>query len=77
MLAGQVGVADHVHIGDRVQIGARPAWPADVPAGERMLGSPARPEGEEKRILLSLDRLPGLCRDVRRIKQQLGMPDEE
>jgi hypothetical protein len=45
----------------------------DIPAGARVLGTPARPEGEEKRIYFSLDRLPALCRDVRRIKQLLGM----
>jgi UDP-3-O-[3-hydroxymyristoyl] glucosamine N-acyltransferase len=73
VLAGQVGIADHVHIGDQAVIGARSGVPRDVPAGERMLGAPARPESEEKRILLSLGRLPELCRDVRQIKQQLGL----
>jgi UDP-3-O-[3-hydroxymyristoyl] glucosamine N-acyltransferase len=77
VLAGQVGVADHVHIGDRALIGAQSGVPSDVPAGVRVLGAPARPEGEQKRILLSLDRLPALCRDVRRLKRQLGVADEE
>ena len=73
VIAGQVGVADHIHIGDRTQIGARSGVIKDTGAGERLLGAPARPEREEKRILLSLDRLPGLCKDVARIKQQLGL----
>ncbi|HWG46853.1 MAG TPA: UDP-3-O-(3-hydroxymyristoyl)glucosamine N-acyltransferase [Gemmataceae bacterium] len=73
VLAGQVGVADHVHIEDRAIIGAKSGVVRDVPAGERMLGAPAKPEGEEKRILLSLSRLPELCRDVRRVKHQLGL----
>ncbi len=77
VLAGQVGVADHVHIGDRSLIGARSGVAADIPAGVRMLGAPARPEGETKRILLSLDRLPALCKDMRRLKRQLGVTDEE
>ena len=77
VLAGQVGVADHVHIGDRALIGAQSGVPSDVPAGVRVLGAPARPEREQKRILLSLDRLPALCKDVRRLKRQLGVPDEE
>jgi UDP-3-O-[3-hydroxymyristoyl] glucosamine N-acyltransferase len=77
VMAGQCGVADHVHIGDRAQIGAKSGVPADVPAGTRVLGIPSRPEGVQKRILLSLDRLPKLCRDVRRLKRQLGVPDEE
>jgi UDP-3-O-[3-hydroxymyristoyl] glucosamine N-acyltransferase len=73
VIAGQVGVADHVHIADQAVIGARSGVVRDVPAGERMLGAPARPESEEKRILLSLGKLPELCRDVRQVKQQLGM----
>jgi len=73
VLAGQVGVADHVHIEDQVVVGARSGVVRDVPAGEHMLGAPAKPEGEEKRILLSLARLPELCRDVRRMKHQLGL----
>jgi UDP-3-O-[3-hydroxymyristoyl] glucosamine N-acyltransferase len=77
VMAGQVGVADHVHIGDGALIGARAGVPADVPAGQRMLGTPARPEHDAKRILLSLDRLPELCRDVRRLKQKLGLGDDK
>jgi UDP-3-O-[3-hydroxymyristoyl] glucosamine N-acyltransferase len=73
VLAGQVGVADHVHIEDQAVVGARSGVVRDVPAGEHMLGAPAKPEGEEKRILLSLTRLPDLCRDVRRMKHQLGL----
>jgi UDP-3-O-[3-hydroxymyristoyl] glucosamine N-acyltransferase len=76
VLAGQAGVADHVHLGDRVQIGAQSGVASNAPAGVRMLGSPARPEGEEKRIFVTLERLPAVCRDVRRIKRQLGIPDE-
>jgi UDP-3-O-[3-hydroxymyristoyl] glucosamine N-acyltransferase len=76
VVAGQVGIADHVHVGDRAVIGARSGVPSDIAAGQRVLGAPARPEREEKRILMSLERLPGLCRDVRRIKQHLGMGDE-
>ncbi len=77
VLAGQVGVADHVHLGDRALIGAQSGVPSDVAAGVRVLGTPARPQGDQKRILLSLDRLPALCRDVRRLKRQLGVPDED
>jgi UDP-3-O-[3-hydroxymyristoyl] glucosamine N-acyltransferase len=77
VMAGQVGVADHVHIGDGAQLGARAGVAQDVPAGERHLGTPARPEREAKRILLSLARLPDLCRDVRRILRHLGLAESD
>ena len=44
VMAGQVGISDHVHIGDRALIGAKSGVPSDVPAGFRMFGYPARPE---------------------------------
>lgn len=73
VIAGQVGVADHVHIGDQAVLGAQAGVPSDVPAKTRVLGAPARPERDAKVILLSLDKLPALRQDVRKIKQHLGM----
>jgi UDP-3-O-[3-hydroxymyristoyl] glucosamine N-acyltransferase len=77
VLAGQVGIADHLHIGAGTHIGARAGVHKDSAPGERLLGTPARPEREAKRILMCLDRLPGVCKDVARIKQQLGIADDD
>jgi UDP-3-O-[3-hydroxymyristoyl] glucosamine N-acyltransferase len=77
VIAGQVGIVDHVHIGDRAMIGAKAGVTKDVPPGQRMLGAPATPEREQKRILMSLDKLPEMRRDLRRIKQHLGLADDE
>ncbi len=76
IIAGQVGIVDHVHIGDRAIIGAKAGVTKEVAAGERMLGAPATPERDQKRILMSLEKLPELRKDVRKIKQHLGMKDE-
>lgn len=76
VIAGQVGIADHVHIGAGTTIGAKAGVTKDVPAGQRMLGAPATPERDQKRILMSLHKLPDIVKDVRRIKQQLGIVDE-
>jgi UDP-3-O-[3-hydroxymyristoyl] glucosamine N-acyltransferase len=76
VVAGQVGIRDHVRIGQRAVIGAMAGVASDVGDGERMLGAPARPEREQKRILMSLDKLPEMRRDLRKIKQRLGMVDE-
>lgn len=76
VIAGQVGVVDHVHIGDRVVVGGQAAVTKDVPAGMRLLGSPATEEREQKRMLMSLQMLPEIRKDVRRLKQALGLKDE-
>jgi UDP-3-O-[3-hydroxymyristoyl] glucosamine N-acyltransferase len=77
VVAGQVGITDHVHLGDGVVVGAKAGVTKDVPPGLRMLGAPARPERELKRIIMSLERLPEIRRDVSRIKQHLGLGDKE
>jgi UDP-3-O-[3-hydroxymyristoyl] glucosamine N-acyltransferase len=76
VIAGQVGIADHLTIGDGAMIGARSGLHRDIKPGERVLGTPPRPETEAKRILLSMERLPDLLRDVRRIKKHLGLEDD-
>jgi UDP-3-O-[3-hydroxymyristoyl] glucosamine N-acyltransferase len=76
VMAGQAGIVDHVHIGTGAVIGAKAGVTKDVPAGARMLGAPANPEREHKRALISLQRLPDMRRDLRKIKQQLGIKDE-
>jgi UDP-3-O-[3-hydroxymyristoyl] glucosamine N-acyltransferase len=76
VIAGQVGVVDHVHIGDRAVIGAKAGVTKDVPPGQRMLGVPATPEREQKRILMTLERLPEIRKDIQRLKQYLGLAEE-
>jgi UDP-3-O-[3-hydroxymyristoyl] glucosamine N-acyltransferase len=58
MLGGQVGVVDHVTIGERAQIAARAAiLSGEVPAGERWAGYPAVPLREWARGNVALRRL--------------------
>lgn len=75
VVAGQVGITDHVHIGDGSTIGAKAGVTKDVPPGQRMLGAPATPEREQKKILIMLERLPEMRKDLQRVKQQLGIED--
>jgi UDP-3-O-[3-hydroxymyristoyl] glucosamine N-acyltransferase len=77
VVAGQAGIVDHVHLGDRAVIGAQAGVTKDVPAGQCMLGSPATPVREQKRILMSLEKLPDIRKDVRSLKQKLGIKDED
>ncbi len=76
VVAGQVGIVDHVHIGDRTMIGAGSGVPGDIAPDQCVLGAPARPIRDQKRILVTLDKLPDMYKDVRRIKQKLGLTDE-
>jgi UDP-3-O-[3-hydroxymyristoyl] glucosamine N-acyltransferase len=76
VMAGQVGLADHVTIGSRVIIGARSGVPTDIPSDSNVLGAPAQPIHDQKRLFISLKKLPELRDDVKRIKKQLGLEGE-
>jgi len=71
VMAGQVGIADHVHIGDGAVLGARCGVGSDLAGGIRYLGEPALPEREQKKIYVSLCKLPEMRRDLQRIKSHL------
>ncbi len=77
VLAGQVGVTDHVHIGDRAVIGAQSGVSNNVAAGEWVLGYPARPLNDQRRVWATLERLPEMRRDLRRLKQLAGLNETE
>lgn len=72
VVAGQVGVVDHVYIGDRSVIGGQAAVTKDVPPDSRMLGSPATPERDQKRILMSLHHLPEFRKELRDLQDRIG-----
>jgi UDP-3-O-[3-hydroxymyristoyl] glucosamine N-acyltransferase len=57
MMGGQVGLADHVTIGSGVLLAAQSGVMRDIPAGERWMGSPARPVKQHHRELLMMERL--------------------
>ena len=71
VLAGQVGIADHIEIGDGVMIGAQSGVAADVDAGQKVLGSPARPLTQAKRILLVEGNLPDMARKLRDLERRV------
>src|SRR6185369_490308 len=71
VLAGQVGVADHVTLGDGVIAGAQAGIPSSIEAGEKVLGTPARPFIQAKRIMVAEARLPELLRQVRALEKRL------
>jgi UDP-3-O-[3-hydroxymyristoyl] glucosamine N-acyltransferase len=76
VIAGQAGLVDHIHVGDGAVIGAQAGVTKDVPAGQVWLGAPAMPERETKRIVMTLEKLPEMRRDLRKVKEQLGLADD-
>jgi UDP-3-O-[3-hydroxymyristoyl] glucosamine N-acyltransferase len=69
---GQVGVADHLHIGEKASLGGKAGVMGDIEAGTTQYGLPARPDKEQIRIQLALQRLPDLVKKVQELEQKLA-----
>ncbi len=68
-VAGQVGIAGHLKIGDRATIAAQSGIMNDVGEGEKVWGSPAQPDRQMKRQLISIQRLPDLLKRVAELEK--------
>ena len=70
VMAGRVGVRDHVHIGDRAVIGAMSGILSDVEPDVRIVGIPATPEKEQMRIQIALQRLPEMQKAFKLLQKE-------
>jgi UDP-3-O-[3-hydroxymyristoyl] glucosamine N-acyltransferase len=72
VLAGQVGMKDHIHIGDRTQVGAQSGVASDVGPDQILLGSPAEPIYQQAQVYAVMSKLPEMRKAIRRIENQLA-----
>ncbi len=70
-LAGHVGVAGHLTIGDNATVAAKSGVKNDVPADSVVLGYPAIPIAEFKRMVVVQKRLPELAKRVKELEREL------
>ena len=79
VLAGQVGLVNHVRLGDEVLVTAGTGVPNDVPSGRKISGAPAIDNRQWLRCLAVFKRLPELNKRVRDVERKLasaeGDPD--
>ncbi|WZO96870.1 UDP-3-O-(3-hydroxymyristoyl)glucosamine N-acyltransferase [Isosphaeraceae bacterium EP7] len=76
IMAGQAGIKDHTEIGDKVIVGAQSGVHRNVPSNQQVLGSPAIPLRDQRRIFQMTARLPDMQRQLReltaRVAQLMG-----
>ena len=70
-LAGQVGVAGHLEIGENTVVGAQSGVTKSIPANLYVSGYPARPHNEERKIKVSLGKLPETIKKVNQVAHAL------
>jgi len=68
VMAGRVGVRDHVHIGTGAVLGAMAGVINDVPDGARLVGIPATPEREQMIKQAALAKLPEMRRQLKELQ---------
>ena len=72
VMAGQAGIKDGTEIGDRVAIGAQAGVHRNIPGGQHVLGSPAIPIREQRRLFQMIARLPEMHRQLRELSAQVA-----
>ena len=71
ILAGQVGAAGHLKIGDGAVLTAQSGVPNDVPVGALYSGYPAIPNKDWLKSVVIYNNLPDLQKTVRDLKAEV------
>ncbi len=77
IMAGQSGLAGHLEIGDGAIIGAQAGVMKDVPAKDFVIGSPAMPHLQAKKMIASAITLPKLKEKVRQLEGMVEQLQEK
>ena len=72
ILAGQAGINDKTEIGDEVIIGAQAGVHRNIPSKTQVLGSPAIPVRDQRRLFTMIARLPDMHKELRDLAAQLA-----
>ncbi len=77
VMAGQVGIADHISIGDYAILGAKSGVMHQLPGHQTYLGAPAKPARDEMQLLTALAKLPAMRRDFKRVSKRVDQLSEQ
>jgi UDP-3-O-[3-hydroxymyristoyl] glucosamine N-acyltransferase len=70
--AGQVGIADHLHMGRGSTLGAKSGVMDDLPDGAHYIGAPAVPEKDAFRQFVAVAKLPELMQQVKSLSKKVA-----
>jgi UDP-3-O-[3-hydroxymyristoyl] glucosamine N-acyltransferase len=75
--AGQVGVVEHVHLGEGCVLGSKAGALKDVPAGQTYIGVPAQPVVEAMKNVLAQRKVPEMQLRIRHLEKQIAELEEK
>ena len=76
-MAGQVGVRDHVHIGQRAVLCSKSGISNNVDDEAVMLGQPATPLRKQKLQMAAISKLPEMRKEFRALKCKIADLQEQ
>ena len=71
-MGGQVGVSDHLEVGDGARLAIATKLMRDVPSGQTVSGHPAREHREQLKKQANLSRLPSLVERIGILEEKLS-----
>ena len=71
VMAGQVGIGDHIEIGSRATLFAKSGVMNDIEPNSTVFGAPSRPVREQMQIVAATAKLPELRKQVKRLTKRL------
>ena len=83
VFGGQAGVVGHITIGDQVGVAAQSGVINDVSGHQQVMGMPAMPRAQARRVYSLFTQLPALREQIRRLSAELAelksrsQPDEK
>ena len=75
MMGGNVGVADHVEIGDGAKLGAGTGVPKSLEGGKVYLHAPATEIRDARRRIAVLRNLPRIAEKINELERKIGKLD--
>ena len=71
MFGGQVGIAGHITIGDKVFLGAQSGVPGSLKSGQQLIGTPPMEQRAYFKSQAIFRRLPDMYRELNDLKKQI------
>ncbi|MBI3315926.1 MAG: UDP-3-O-(3-hydroxymyristoyl)glucosamine N-acyltransferase [Candidatus Omnitrophica bacterium] len=70
VVAGQAGIVGHITLGDEAIVGAQSGVSKSIPAKTTVLGSPAKPIEEQRKLFALIARLPELFKELAELNKK-------
>ena len=70
--AGQVGIADHVHLGTGCTLAAKSGVHKNIPEGQTHVGAPSGPIDEQFKVMMAVQKTPEMRTQLRQLERQVA-----